>query len=147
MNARESTGGRPRSNEVLLSEVRERTAWLTFNRPETLNAFNESLRRALAGAIRTAEANDEVAALVFCGAGGRSFSTGGDLKELVGCDLAETTSVPATDIFSSIAQCRKPTIAAIDGYCIAAGMEVATLCDIRLELRVQVSASPRSAVR
>jgi len=117
----------------LLYEVRDGVGWLTLNRPEALNAFNAPLRCALVDAIRTAEESDEVFAIVFSGAGERAFSTGADLKEMAARDVAgDGADRPAIDIFASVAGCRKPTIAAIDGHCVAAGMEVATLCDIRI---------------
>jgi enoyl-CoA hydratase/carnithine racemase len=117
---------------ILLYEVRDGVAWLTFNRPEVLNAFNEALRQAVLVAIRTAVSDDGVLALVFCGAGGRAFSTGADLKEMARQDADGAPAPEPPDLFAGVAACRKPTIAAIDGHCIAAGMEVATLCDIRV---------------
>ncbi len=118
--------------EVLLYEVRAGAAWLTFNRPHALNAFDTALRQAVVEAIAAASADDQVFSLVFCGAGGRAFSTGADLKEMAAQDAAGAPAAEPPDLFGAVAGCRKPTIAAIDGHCVAAGMEVATLCDIRV---------------
>ncbi len=116
----------------LLYEVRDGAAWLTFNRPQALNAFDTPLRQAIIDAIAVASADAAVFCLVFCGAGGRAFSTGADLKEMAAQDAAAAPTPAPPDLFGAVAACRKPTLAAIDGHCVAAGMEVATLCDIRV---------------
>jgi enoyl-CoA hydratase/carnithine racemase len=122
--------------DVLLYEVRDGVAWLTFNRPQVMNAFNPTCYRAILDAIAAAVADDGVFALVFTGAGGRAFSTGGDLKDMAQREAAGDHALiePGLGeaVFRAVGGCRKPTIAAVDGHCLAGGMEVATLCDIRI---------------
>jgi enoyl-CoA hydratase/carnithine racemase len=125
-------GGEPRSG-VLSYEVREGAAWLTFNRPDAMNALNAPLRQAIVEAVATAERDDEVTALVLCGAGGRAFCAGADLKEIAERDAnSPGRATHAPNVFTALRSCRKPAIAAIDGHCLAAGLEVASLCDIRV---------------
>ncbi len=124
-------------SKVMRYRKEDNVAWLTLNRPESMNAFNTELRVGLMDAMDEATADPEVLAIVLTGEGGRAFSAGADLKEIANRDasgsLAE--SVPTKVIgnfFASVGNCPKPTIAAIDGHCIAAGLEVAILCDIRI---------------
>ena len=120
------------ASEVLLYEVRGHAAWLTFNRPQVLNALNQELRLALIAAIEKARRDDGVMALVLCGAGGRAFCTGADLREMAQRDAGAGPAHEPPPMFAALADCHKPTIAAIDGHCVAGGMELATLCDIRV---------------
>lgn len=102
-----------------------------------MNAFNTELRVGLMDAMDEATADPEVLAIVLTGEGGRAFSAGADLKEIANRDASGSPaeSVPTKmvgNFFASVGNCPKPTIAAIDGHCIAAGLEVAILCDIRI---------------
>jgi enoyl-CoA hydratase/carnithine racemase len=124
----------------LLYEMRGGAAWITLNRPRAMNAFNSVLNRALIKALRDAADDDGVLVAVLIGAGGKAFSAGADLKELAarnaaGMDIDATVEeggMAGTEMFRAVAAFRKPLIAAIDGFCLAGGMEVAALCDMRL---------------
>ena len=114
----------------LLYEVRDGIAWITLNRPEALNAMNLALRRGLEQAWADFAADPAARVAVLTGAGGRAFSAGADLKE-----RAATDSGPADIRWAHGPRDRtprKPTIAAVDGYCFGGGFELALSCDIRL---------------
>ena len=123
------------TSEVMKYEKRGSTAWLTMNRPHAMNAFNTELRNGLVEAIERATADPDILSIVLTGEGGRAFSAGADLKEVARRDVTKTAPPSpraATSFFTTVADCPKPIIAAIDGHCIAAGLEVALLCDIRV---------------
>jgi len=120
-------------DDVLIYEIREGAAWLTFNRPQALNALNLPLRAAIVRAVAEAERDDQVSCVVLTGAGGRAFCTGADLKEMAARDAVSAEADPERpDVFAALRALRKPAIAAIDGHCVAAGMEMAGLCDLRV---------------
>ena len=122
--------------EVLLQERRGQVLWLTMNRAEVLNARNVALRTALADACQQAEGDDSVRVVVLTGAGDRAFSTGMDLKEASqggAASLVEQRQRRArTSDTAALAALSKPTIAAINGFALGGGLELALACDLRV---------------
>jgi enoyl-CoA hydratase len=121
-------------SETVLYERRGPSAWITLNRPDKLNAISHELRDALSAAIGRAAADDEVRVVVVTGAG-RAFSAGYDLSEEAasGFDGAEAwrDELQAdVDVTMQLWRLEKPTIAAVRGWCLAGGMEVAMACDL-----------------
>jgi enoyl-CoA hydratase len=120
--------------DLVLSELRAPVARITLNRPDKLNALSGELVDELEEALRRAVADDEVKVIVLGGAG-RAFSAGYDLSEEVADQPAtadEWRDVLArdVDITMQIWRCPKPTIAAVRGWCIAGGCELAMACDM-----------------
>lgn len=121
-------------SEPVLYETRGPAAWITINRPEKLNALNKPVLEGLHKAFDRAVADDEVKVVVVTGAG-RAFSAGYDLADeaagsyggahdwhhVLGVDIDATMKLWALP---------KPTIAAVNGYCLAGGCELAMACDI-----------------
>ncbi|HLY84761.1 MAG TPA: enoyl-CoA hydratase-related protein [Acidimicrobiales bacterium] len=127
----------------LLYEPAGRKVRITLNRPEVLNAINAELSDAISDAIRAFDHDDELLVAIITGAGGRAFSTGADLKEMSAAAAAQPEATRKTFPVPRLGQrgaddvrtCRKPIIAAIDGYCVAAGLELSLYCDIRVATR------------
>ena len=110
-----------------------RIGWVFLNRPEKLNAINDELIAALTNAITELDNNSEVGSLVLAGRG-RAFSSGGDLADFaVGDERGfEATVRRLMDLAGLFRACTKPIIAAVHGYALAGGFELAVNCDIRI---------------
>ncbi len=114
-------------------ETRDQIAWVTLNRPEALNALNSQVFDALQVAFLEATNNNDILAIVLTSEGGKAFSSGADLKEMRSRRDASGTFTPARAPGDDpVEQCPKPVIAAIDGFCLGGGLELALRCDIRI---------------
>ena len=116
---------------VLLESLSDGIATLTLNRPARLNALNAALRDALAAALRRADANPRVKAVVLTGAG-RAFCAGLDLTELAETGADVSAQVAQTDFGAILAAMQTPVIAAVNGPCVTGGFEIALACDMIL---------------
>jgi enoyl-CoA hydratase/carnithine racemase len=117
--------------------VDDRVAVITLNRPDRMNAFGQQLRKEFPDAVARADKDPEVRVIIVNGAGGRAFSTGYDQKESAGTDKHKSVAEwrermnSAYQFTRCVLDCTKPTIAVIEGYCLAGAMELAQMCDIR----------------
>jgi enoyl-CoA hydratase len=114
------------------TERRERVLIVSINRPEARNAVDAETAALLEKAVRIFQGDDELRVMVLTGKGGVSFCAGADLKSAL-----ELTSRPGADVsgpmgFSRITDVQKPAIAAIEGFCLAGGLELACWCDFRI---------------
>jgi E-phenylitaconyl-CoA hydratase len=126
---------------AVLYEKKGRKAYITLNRPETLNAFNSEMSRELREAWLQFRGDPDAWVAIVTGAG-RAFSSGADVKALAAGNAATTgTSPNYTDFWSSMygfdsfesgLEVWKPTIAAINGHCLGIGCTLALTCDFRL---------------
>ncbi len=104
---------------------------LTLNRPEKLNAMTDAMYASIGEAVREAERDREVRAVIVTGLG-RAFTSGHDLNELAEGGRGRGWQPYRPQRFDNGLQCSKPLIAAVNGYCLAGGMELALFCDIRI---------------
>jgi enoyl-CoA hydratase len=121
-------------SEAVLYKTRGPAAWITLNRPEKLNALNKPVLAGLHEAFDRAVADDEVKVVVVTGAG-RAFSAGYDLADEAAGSYGgahDWHHVLGVDIDATMRlwSLPKPTIAAVRGYCLAGGCELAMACDI-----------------
>ncbi len=119
--------------EVVLSEKRGAIVTLTMNRPEKRNALDGQMRCAFLGALESAARDTEVRAIVVTGAGEKAFVAGADISEFEGRSPVDQWRVmKSSSIFAAVERCAKPVIAAVNGFCLGGGMELALACDIRI---------------
>ncbi|MBK7981444.1 MAG: enoyl-CoA hydratase/isomerase family protein [Ignavibacteriae bacterium] len=106
---------------------------IQINRPEKLNALNNELLKEL-DQIFTEIKSDSSKVIIITGAGDKAFVAGADIKELRSCDLesGKEFSLFGQNVFSKIENCGKPVIAAINGYALGGGCELALACSIRI---------------
>ncbi|WP_136644717.1 enoyl-CoA hydratase [Tabrizicola sp. YIM 78059] len=115
--------------ETLIVEVEDYVSLIRLNRPDAMNALNSTLMRELAAAVTAAETNDRVRCIVITGSE-KAFAAGADVKEMAEKGFID---VFFDDLFgpeaATIARARKPIIAAVAGYCLGGGCELAMLAD------------------
>ena len=115
--------------ETLIVEIEDYTCLIRLNRPDAMNALNTRLMAELAEAITAADRNDKVRCIVLTGSD-KAFAAGADVRE-----MAEKSYVDVyfDDLFGpeaeAISRVRKPVIAAVAGYCLGGGCELAMMCD------------------
>jgi enoyl-CoA hydratase len=126
-------------SQPVLYEVRDQIAWVTLNRPKVMNAINHAMSRAIVKTMRAIEGNDQVRVVIFKGAGERAFSSGMDLRERARevmpsyIERRRQKVAPGIELHTqAVAAISKPTIAAVHGYAIGGGLEIALACDFRI---------------
>ncbi len=133
------------ADEKVLYEVKDKIAWITLNRPESLNAVNRDMVKAVVGFCREAEEDPTVQVVIFKANGERAFSVGGDIKDrarqnAMAVEQAESplvqrqakhSGIPGTPA-PAIAAMNKITIALLHGYTVGTGLLMSLACDIRI---------------
>lgn len=107
---------------------------IKINRPEALNAMNSDVVSDLSNAIDSVGANDDINVVIITGAGERAFCAGADISYMVNIDpiTAENYATSAQSVLSKIEKLEKPVIAAVNGFALGGGCELAMVCDIRV---------------
>ncbi len=115
--------------ETLIVEIEDYIALIRLNRPDALNALNSKLLSELSEALRAADADDSVRCIIITGSE-KAFAAGADIKEMSQKSFVEMFG---TDFFAADSDCimrtRKPIIAAVSGYALGGGCELAMACD------------------
>jgi len=115
--------------ETILTETRGRVALITLNRPKALNALNSELLVELSAALAGFDADPGIGSIVVTGSE-KAFAAGADIKEMQPKSFIDMFSSDFTAIGGDrVARCRKPTIAAVSGYALGGGCELAMMCD------------------
>lgn len=120
--------------ENLLTEKKEAVCIITINRPDKLNALNKTTIREIGEAVKAAESDPDIRVILLTGSGTKAFVAGADISEFSifsekeGAGLAQH----GHDVFNSIERCSKPVIAAVNGFALGGGCELAMSCHLRV---------------
>jgi enoyl-CoA hydratase len=120
--------------DALAFDVRDRLATITINRPDKLNALNDQTIAELGEAIALIERRDDIGGVILTGAGNKAFVAGADIAELAeqGPLDGAARARRGQEIFSRFERSRKPVIAAVNGFALGGGCELAMACHIRI---------------
>jgi len=140
-----------RTDGGLIVEVRDRVAYATIDRPERLNALSRALQADLVDAFDAFSTDRGVWAVLLSATGDRAFSAGADLKDMGAGDAkgrgpGSPMSGSRRNFFEVIAECAKPTVAAVFGWTLGGGCELALACDMRIaadDLRIGMPEAKR----
>lgn len=119
--------------QTLLTALEENILTVTINRPEKLNAINDLVMSELGKVMEDVYVNPEIKSVIITGAGSKAFVAGADISEFNGIKEDGTAkSKKGQDIFSGIERSPKPVIAAVNGFALGAGCELAMSCHMRI---------------
>lgn len=119
----------------ILVATADRIQTITINRPSKLNALNKETIAQLSGAIDSADANDEVRVIVLTGSGEKAFVAGADIAEFADFSVEQGKELAAhgqENLFNKIENCSKPVIAAVNGFALGGGLELAMAAHFRI---------------
>lgn len=119
-------------SEKLLLSIENKIAVITVNRPEVRNALDKETWKLLTESFEKFDKDSDVRAIIITGAGNKAFIAGADLNSLKTRTVAETIDSETNSAVRTIEKVGKPVIAAINGYCLGGGCEIAMACDIRI---------------
>lgn len=119
---------------VVRSHIDEDIAIIKINRPEVLNALDKEVAAQLYTEIEIAGIDDKIKTVIITGSGERSFCAGGDLRYVINIDPIEAESYASFmhNLLNKIKNLEKPVIAAINGYALGGGCQLALACDVRI---------------
>ena len=115
--------------EMILTEIRGRVGLITLNRPQTMNALNNQLMRELMDALAAFDKDDDIGAMLITG-NEKSFAAGADIKEMTDKTIQQMMDRDHIAVFGRIRTIRKPVIAAVSGWALGGGCEIALSCDM-----------------
>lgn len=118
--------------KTILAEVADGLGIITVNRPEVRNALNSEVIREMREVLESWREDDRVKLVVFTGAGEKAFVSGADIAELNRRTLRDGLAAVLQGFYDEIERYEKPTIAAVNGYALGGGCELAMACDLRI---------------
>ncbi|MDP3108108.1 enoyl-CoA hydratase/isomerase family protein [Hydrogenophaga sp.] len=129
-------------------ERRGSVGWIVLNRPGQINAINDEIRRGVPAALAELDADPSVRVIVIRGAGERGFCAGADIKERRAAESSVQVRrrMQKSRWIEALDRTEKPVIAAIHGYCMGGGMELALACDVRFAAPDAVFALPETGL-
>lgn len=119
----------------ILISIEEKIATVTINRPEKLNALNKATITDLSEAIKLLNKNEDVRVIILTGSGEKAFVAGADISEFANYTVVEGAQLAAEgqeSLFDYIENLKKPVIAAVNGFALGGGLELAMACHIRV---------------
>ncbi len=116
-------------NEMILTERHGRVGLITFNRSQAMNALNNRLMRELMDALASFDKNDGIGAMVITG-NEKAFAAGADIKEMADKSIHQMMDTDHVAVFGRIRTIKKPVIAAVSGFALGGGCEIALSCDM-----------------
>jgi enoyl-CoA hydratase len=120
---------------LILTEIRNQIAFLTINRPQQLNALNKDTIEALHNALAAADADPAVGVIILTGSGEKAFVAGADIKEFADFNIAQGGELALRGqqtLFDFIEQLSTPVIAAVNGFALGGGLELAMAAHVRI---------------
>ncbi|USL95978.1 enoyl-CoA hydratase/isomerase family protein [Riemerella anatipestifer] len=120
--------------QYLIIEKEEKIAIITINRPESLNALNATTIKELSTTLDELESDQNIRVIILTGSGSKSFVAGADIKEFSDFNTPKAEELARTGqntLFNKIEQLKKPVIAAVNGFALGGGLELAMACHIR----------------